>query len=510
MSRFDRKPVIVLSVLALYAIAGVYAWRVFAPSDDTYIYLVYAKNFLKGNGLTYNGMRVQGFTSALWEWLIVLVGETGVRLPTAANILSALSGLLTLATTCALVRVMGVKGWKALAALLIVALTGDFAFYMGNGLETVFFTGMTAWSVTYLFRGDAVRALGSWGLPFVLAVTALARPEGIAVALFVLFVLLIESRRVRFLLRTLAIMLVIVIVPFVWAQVYYGHWIPNTFYAKGHAGFANLPQGLRYLRNFLAGNIVLMLIFLFPLAGGLRSLDRTQKLIYSGVGLWWVYVTFQGGDNMVGYRALLPVIPLMGALVVYSASRINVRGFAFGLVMLCGTHFFVYNSGYAIGSSWQFDVKFHAEQWRLILQERIDCAYHLKATLPPNSLIALNAAGTIPYYSELPTIDMLGLNNERIARYGSKDYSLPYGHQCGDGYYVINQKPAAIMFSGMGTVNGDYYLSDRQISASPDFLHYYFLEELPHSHAVYIRDENRARRVPRNLLNPDRSEQNKR
>jgi hypothetical protein len=41
--------------------------------DDTYISSVYVRNVLEGNGLTFNGMRVEGYSNLLWV-LVVTVG----------------------------------------------------------------------------------------------------------------------------------------------------------------------------------------------------------------------------------------------------------------------------------------------------------------------------------------------------------------------------------------------------------------------------------------------------
>jgi hypothetical protein len=495
MADFNNSKVWAPVALAIvYLLSLAYAWLIYAPSDDTYIYLVYAKNLVKGNGLTYNGMKVQGFTSVLWMALIVLVGKMGVALPKAANILSGLSGLLVIVMTYLLARRVGLAWRHALAAVVLVAAMGDFAFYMANGLESVLFTGMLVWAVTYLFRDDAAKALGSWLLPLVLSLTVFSRPEGVMVAVIVLGVLFWESRKPLLLLRNVAIMVILIVPVLAWAQSYYGSWLPNTFYAKTGAGLANVPQGLRYLRNFIAASSLLSLFVLYPLLFRFRRLDRVERLLFLIIGIWLLNITIQGGDNMVGFRAYLPIIPVLCVLAVYLFRDVDPRRFGYGLAMVCLCQLFVYNSGYAVGSSWNYDVKFHATQWRRILPQRIDIANHLKERLPANALIAVNAAGTIPYYSELPTIDMLGLNNVYIARHGGRDRSLPYGHQAGDGLYVMRQKPAALMFGGMGNTAADLFLGDRQIETTREFRMYYRLGKLPHGYHVYVRSERRMER----------------
>lgn len=70
MSSSTRIAVIV-SIAVIFAVAVLYARWTHAPIDDGYIYLVYVKNLLNGNGLTYNGEKVQGFASTLWMGMLV-------------------------------------------------------------------------------------------------------------------------------------------------------------------------------------------------------------------------------------------------------------------------------------------------------------------------------------------------------------------------------------------------------------------------------------------------------
>jgi hypothetical protein len=43
-------------------------------------------------------------------------------------------------------------------------------------------------------------------------------------------------------------------------------------------------------------------------------------------------------------------------------------------------------------------------------------AHWMKTELPPGSLIALGEAGLVPYYTKLPTLDLIGLTDKHIAR----------------------------------------------------------------------------------------------
>jgi len=67
----------------------------------------------------------------------------------------------------------------------------------------------------------------------------------------------------------------------------------------------------------------------------------------------------------------------------------------------------------------------------------------LKMNTSPNTIIAVGPAGKIPYYSELYTIDMWGLNNDYIAKTSSK--RLQAGHKKFDFEYVLSLQPEFII-----------------------------------------------------------------
>ena len=108
--------------------------------------------------------------------------------------------------------------------------------------------------------------------------------------------------------------------------------------------------------------------------------------------------------------------------------------------------------------------------------------------------MALNAAGVIPFYSGQTTIDMLGLNNVYIARHGKRDRRLVYGHQAGDGNYVLKCKPNVIILGGLGERQGTYFLSDRQILDSEAFRRNYSARMFPHNQRVFVRRTSHERR----------------
>ena len=143
----------------IFPLAALYGWLLSAPCDDAYIFFVYAKNFVEGNGLTYNGTYVEGFSSLLWTTLLAIVGLTRVNLPTLGVMLSVASGLLTLAMTFRLGRRLSLDTRWALLPVVLLAATGDFAFYMSVGLEECLFAVLVAYCVGEAHKPDPATTL---------------------------------------------------------------------------------------------------------------------------------------------------------------------------------------------------------------------------------------------------------------------------------------------------------------------------------------------------------------
>ena len=128
--------------------------------------------------------------------------------------------------------------------------------------------------------------------------------------------------------------------------------------------------------------------------------------------------------------------------------------------------------------------------WKEYDEFKIEVGKWLRENASKDDKIAVNPAGIVPYYSELYSIDMLGLNNKIIARLGKKDFTQAMGHQKGDGDYVLSLKPTYIFLGALSPE--DYFqkepkppypevvfLGDKQILSHPEFEKNYELLTIP-------------------------------
>ena len=215
-----------------------------------------------------------------------------------------------------------------------------------------------------------------------------------------------------------------------WKLSYYGDILPNTFYAK--VGSINtVSKGLFYCAEFLQEYWLIPFLFLGIAAVGkiLRERNRPLQIVVLTMLLWCAYVARVGGDFME-FRFLVPVMPLMFVAITWLLLRL-VRpvgaSVALAVMLVAGSwhHARTYdNRGIESIRQLQRHITGPRENWQAVGKTLGE----LFSDAESNIIIATTAAGAIPYYSRLETIDMGGLNDRWVARYGAK-VGARAGHQ---------------------------------------------------------------------------------
>jgi hypothetical protein len=82
-------------------------------------------------------------------------------------------------------------------------------------------------------------------------------------------------------------------------------------------------------------------------------------------------------------------------------------------------------------------------------EARVTMGRWLKTNVPRGTFIAVDAAGQVPYFSELPAIDMFGINDLHIGRLqiATLGQGTP-GHEKFDLVYVIMRQPEYVVIFG--------------------------------------------------------------
>ena len=426
-----------------------------APFEDAYITYRYADHLASGLGFVYNaGEHVEGCTSLAWTVVLAAVAKFGLPLGPVSQLFSIVGGMLLAWTSLGLSRTLVAKHpldlWQLLPAAGVIA-SGTWAYYAGSGMETTTFAALVtgaAWLA--IAKRDRGSALGA-GLLFGLA--AMTRPEGAGYVVAVLAAMLCGEAR-RDALR-LSMGFSALFVPFFFARWwYFGYPLPNTYYAKAAPSLSLFKAGVVHAEAFLTSQA-----FWFPLAavvglGIARRHERAWRILAAVVLAAFVNAVLVGGDTFAYFRVFLPAISCGAVALVASVRALNARRFTrrIGLARA------------SLVAAWiifTFAVQFlptrtllnrrpQSEWQRVAAVDRINADYFavgiwLREQLETNTLLAVNAAGIVPYVSGLRTLDMLGLNDEHIAHHRQRLGQGAIGHEKHDANYVLSRQPDVIL-----------------------------------------------------------------
>lgn len=265
-------------------------------SDDCYITFRTIWNFWQGFGLRWNVLeRVQTYTHPFW--MLVLVPIYGV---TSKAWLSAwVAGIgFTLATAVVLFR-SSRNRMLGLAGLLLLLSSRAFIDFGTSGLENPLSWFLSVFFVHAFLREDpsgsplVIGLLGS-----LLLLTRLDHIFLVLPVLVLLFVRLDGKGRKQLLLGGLPLVLWLL-----FALVYYGFALPNTFFAKAVTGFPRpilLVQGLRYFMDSLTNDFATLPVILSAMILPLNRQYRRFWPLALGLLLDLTFVLWVGGDFMTG------------------------------------------------------------------------------------------------------------------------------------------------------------------------------------------------------------------
>ena len=451
---------VALLLLALCLL--LFAWEsrcVHSQLDDSYISYRYAQNLADGHGLVFNaGERVEGFSNLLWTLLVAGGIALGGKAESIGHILGALSGAALLVGTCLYAALILPRDKQCLAGLApaLVLASNSFASWTASGLETSLFAAL----VTFALIAQATGRIGQATALCVLA--TLTRPDGVLIAAVVVgWDFLSRLRKDPDLLRDLRTWLpgltyagsILGLTCF--RLVYYGEWVPNTFYAK--VGGLPLSLGFWYVVSFLAdGPGLLLLAVPFSFRGERKPWPGA---LFTLIVL--IYLVYVGGDVFKNGRFLLPVLPflvaasLRGTLAVWT--RVRIAGAALALCVPAFVIWSLFVSIVIAGPDPHLALRIDnlphsakredARRFNFLTDDQVKAQVHHIAALPtPVDLVAHTAIGRFGYYSGLPVLDLLGLVDPRVARSSERGSGakLP-GHQRSNVEYVFSRNPDLIV-----------------------------------------------------------------
>jgi hypothetical protein len=170
-----------------------------------------------------------------------------------------------------------------------------------------------------------------------------------------------------------------------------------------------------------------------------QALRQAVAFVIPGV-IWLCYVCLIGGDIFPGYRHWLPALVCL-AFALSSVTEVASIPLLPLLVLL------------VFGSARHFALQTADTENKRALLERwewdgIAVGQLLRSVFGAQQpLVAVDPAGCVPYASQLPSLDMLGLNDLYLARHRPPDMGRGMlGHELGNGPYVLSRKPDLVLF----------------------------------------------------------------
>jgi arabinofuranosyltransferase len=412
-----------------------FAWKI----DDAYIAFVYARNWVRGNGVVFNvGERVEGYTCFLWVALSALGLWLGVAIEPWSTALAGLAAAGTVLVSWRLAADLAPPRLRpaAVTAAVLVGVYPALAWWTASGMETVLFTFLVTAAVWRHLRHGAASVLA----PLCLALASMTRPEGLLLS----GVLCLDAAwrgSPRHRARYLGVFLALFAPYYAWRYWYYDYPLPNTFYAKVGATPQQVERGIRYLRTFLVNGAGTYLAL-----GAALAVSRRTAVVLLFLVLYVGAVVVLGGDAFNFHRFFLPIVPLLCVLAVAGLLQWTARSVPRHRVVgyvVCGL--------YAIGFLINCVPGLRAQQRDLQAARMMDaigrltCARVLAVTAPDDS-IASGGVGLIKYCTDRRVIDILGLTDKHIAHQEIASIGSGFaGHEKYDSHYVLAQWPKYIV-----------------------------------------------------------------
>lgn len=413
--------------------------------DDALISMRYARNLANGAGLVWNpGERVEGYTNFLWTLVMAGVHALPIDLPHTSLVVLLISLALSAATlpwVARLTRLLGGAAGAVAVALLAFVLNDNIAAWNTTGGETALLGLLLTVGVCRVLEEARTRRPRA-ATYLLLGAVALVRADGLVLAgLAAGAALLLTADRRRVLAFSL-LMLSLPLAHEIWRIMYYGDVLPNTAYLKVLNWDRRLSAGVQDGLKFALGYGP----WLLAAAIGAARPRSSERLAVLGIAVGQLaWVVFIGGDAFPGNRFLVPVLPLVLAAGLTGweqiADRMTLRaaGLIAGLALLplmVPGYFNVFVSGGG----------YNADNLRVGLW--------LRAHYPPEAVVADAAAGSVPYFSGLGAVDLLGKSDPVIAREAAVAGNTRPGHNKYDYEYSLGvRRPDLVVLPYRGPVS---------------------------------------------------------
>lgn len=399
-------------------------------SDKALISLRYAERFLNGQGLSWNdSASIEGYSNLLWILLTAGITKLGFN---SLEVVHGLGFIFNASVIFALFyifnhfyKVSQNSQQSTLHSVLPLVIgqlfwvcSGSIAVWTMGGLEQPLFTASLIWALALLIPALKNNHIGRFRLVFVsllLTITALTRVDG---PLFTLIICAVWWWQKPKDLKHVGAGFVIALLPTIafisqtlFRLSYYGDILPHTSHSHTDISSASLITGLKYTIGMLSAARPFFEITLLGLAFAIYKKRNHYALgaLLIPAFLWTTYIAIIGGDAAPAFRYGLPLFGLIAfALLIIAINadsileRTTPAWLQWCLVAFCFIPFLATQiqdpeNKEAFYEKWELDGEAVGKTLKTIFAEQ-------------QPLYAMATPGALAYWSELPALDLSGLN----------------------------------------------------------------------------------------------------
>lgn len=424
--------------------------RFWLLTDDAMISMTFARTIADGHGLVWfpGAEPVEGYTNFAWTLWMTLVHLTGLP--------DRLTSLAVMVTSAGLLLTSGWLAWRlalrltadrqaATTAMVLVLACYPLAYFSLLGMEVGLIAALTLGAVLLadrLVQQPTVR--DGVGLCLLVAVGLLCRtdfalPAGAAIGWLAL------HRRYRWAGFATATAGVTLAGHTLFRLAYYGATFPNTYYLKmtGQSTPDRVGDGIVAAALAAPAFLVPVVLGVVALAVGRRRRDLAY-LLAAVFGLQLAYSVYAGGDSWdpYGFANRFVTVGLPALFVLASAAVPWLRGRLSVPPAMVTATVAVVVSVTALGTVDAPPIRADSTH-----REMVRYSLDLRDALPAGTSVTVTSAGTVPYFSRLPAVDLLGKIDPVIARgpvHPAAD-GQPQGHKKWDyGYSIGTVQPDVV------------------------------------------------------------------
>jgi len=437
----------------------------FTLVDDAMVSMRYARNLAQGHGLVWNAGQppVEGFTNLGWTLVMALAHL--LPIPTAGISLALmLAGAVILLLNILVVYKIALTldpaaRYAPLIAAAITAFYFPLIFWTLRGLEVGALTLMLNLSILlaiHFVSDDQPRRVLWLSLSF--AAALLLRMDSFIPVTLILLYITSKSWRRAILPGLFSLLVFLAILLF--QKSYFGDFLPNTYYLKvsGVSAWERVRTGILSLTYYASRDILMPLFFVLIGLLIYKGLRRREVLLLLALFLAQAaYSVWVGGDyaeELVdsanrfiaqGMPALIILFSIVIERMLLSASDLQLKPVVALLIAIGAV-------SVMSAEPWAKWILVNAPMLRTDIQ-RTRLGLHIKEYTDPAAVVAVHAAGQIPYYSERTVIDLLG-KNDPVISHGPPATGFAPGHNKWNYEYSILQLRPDVIADNFNKLRG--------------------------------------------------------